>query len=73
MAGFITFTETGDTGKTKVFDVTNGSAHILGKVKWFAPWRRYCFFPNADCVFDMNCLNVIIDHIDELMAERKIR
>lgn len=23
-------------------------AKLLGEIRWWAPWRRYCFFPEAE-------------------------
>lgn len=44
------------TGKTFVWDVVNLSGGLLGEIHWHAPWRRYCFFPYPDMVWDRNCL-----------------
>jgi len=32
---------------------------ILGEVRWYAPWRRYCFFPLSGYPFDPECLTQI--------------
>lgn len=34
---------------------------LLGIVKWYGPWRKYCFFPNQanSTVFDAVCLQDI--------------
>ena len=59
--------------KTKAFNVRNKlSLDILGIVKWYAPWRKYCFFcNNHGLVFDAGCLADIQDFINGLMAERR--
>lgn len=41
----------------------------LGGIKWYAPWRRYCFFPTEDKLFDAGCLETITSKINELMNE----
>jgi hypothetical protein len=47
-------------GKTKVWTCrSNYNDHILGEVAWYAPWRKYCFFPNENTLFDHLCLNEI--------------
>lgn len=28
----------------------------LGVIKWYGAWRKYCFFPSSDTVWDNNCL-----------------
>ena len=35
----------------------------LGQVKWYAPWRKYCFFPASVTVWEEKCLNEISDFI----------
>ncbi len=42
----------------------------LGTIKWYAPWRKYCFYPGDSTVFDSKCLQDIQDKIDALMSER---
>jgi len=44
--------------KTKVWEVESRSGASLGEVKWYAPWRRYCFEP-LSCILDPSCLRVI--------------
>jgi hypothetical protein len=44
---------------------------MLGQVKWYANWRRYCFFPIEDSLFDASCLKEIEDFITALMDARK--
>lgn len=36
---------------------------VLGDIKWYGGWRRYCFFPNNDLllVFEEDCLRDIAD------------
>ena len=55
--------------KTKTFVVRNKAINsLLGTVKWYAPWRQYCFFPTpSDLVFSATCLADIQDFIRELM------
>lgn len=43
----------------------------LGEIKWYAQWRRYCFFPFDQVLFDASCLKEIQDHLNEMMAARK--
>jgi hypothetical protein len=60
--------------KTKQFEIKNKSGSGLGYVKWYAPWRKYCFFTSDDLsglVFDVGCLTDICNFINKLMAERK--
>jgi hypothetical protein len=67
---FLRFIEVGDTGKTKLYEV-GGRDVVLGQIKWFAPWRRYCFYPHADTLFDSSCLTEVNIFINTLMEGRK--
>lgn len=57
MKTYLNFQEVGVTksGKTKIVSVYSGAFNV-GTIKWFSKWRRYCFFPLSDMVFDINCL-----------------
>jgi hypothetical protein len=72
MSKYLCFEELAEKPKTKQFAVKNTLGFVLGCVKWYAPWRKYCFFNAAvELVFDAGCLAEIKDFIDELMSERK--
>ena len=43
----------------------------LGLVKWYAPWRQYCFFPENDTIFNPTCMETIIQFVKDLMKERR--
>ncbi len=70
---YLCFEELAAKPKTKQFAVKNKSSDsILGYVKWYAPWRRYCFFiAYSDVVFDAGCLGEIQDFINKLMELRR--
>ena len=64
---FEVYDTTGKTYKYKVWNKNN----VLGVVKWFAPFRKYCFYPHFQTVFDASCLADIQDFLNQLMQERK--
>ncbi len=71
---WITFLCTKDTGKTQVFEVqSNDSGFPIGTVGWYPSWRKYCFFPAANCVFETKCLQDIIEFINLEMVERSYK
>jgi len=71
---YIEFMEVGDTGKTKIWQVlSRKTAYVLGHIRWYGPWRRYCFFPSPETVFSIDCMEVISANIKYLMDERKQR
>jgi hypothetical protein len=58
--------------KTDVWDVhPMDGGFDLGQVKWFTGWRRYCFFPANDKVFEEECLRVIADFCEEKTRHHK--
>src|SRR5678815_689340 len=62
MKTHIVFTEVGASasGKTKVWNVVNtGGGTVLGSVKWWPAWRRYCFFPGHETVYDKSCMREV--------------
>ena len=71
---WIEFKECTSTKKTKSFAVLTLSkpVQMLGWVKWYAPWRKYAFFPKEFTVYETDCLKLITTFIDQLMVERKV-
>ena len=69
---YMEFDKIGDTGKTEIFNIlSKSSGFILGQIKWYGPWRQYCFFPSPHSVFNNSCMNDIIKFINILMMDRK--
>ena len=70
---FLYFVERDSKPKTKVFEVRNKMFNtFLGEIKWYAPWRKYCYFsPQSEFVYDAGCLADIADFLNDLMAERR--
>jgi len=59
-------------GKTKVVGIFSwSSGDRLGTVKWYGPWRQYCFYPEPDTVFNDVCLAKIIGFLATLNAEHR--
>lgn len=63
MARYLNFNETKDTGKTKCWDVKSLDGLKLGEIKWYASWRKYCFFTMPNCIFDIKCIKEITEFI----------
>lgn len=47
-----------ESGKTKLWLVI-GNDFELGKISFFGKWRKYCFYPNENTLFDNLCLSEI--------------
>jgi hypothetical protein len=57
--------------KTQVWQIQSKQKEFLGMVKWFSRWRKYCFFPAHDCVFEETCLKEIRQFLIDRMQERR--
>jgi len=58
--------------KTKIIAVVNiHHDEQIGEIKWFGKWRQYCFYPNGNTIWNVNCLNDVNSVITKLMEERK--
>jgi hypothetical protein len=57
--------------KTAVYACHNNSSGAeVGIVKWYGPWRQYCFFPARGTIFSKGCMEDVNDFIRQLMEER---
>lgn len=66
---YLSFELIGKTDKTLIYSILSGNTQ-LGLVKWYAPWRKYCFYTKDNCIFDINCLTEINDFIKALTNDR---
>lgn len=57
--------------KTRKFDVFGLTHRLLGHVKWWGAWRKYCFFPLDSMLFDNHCLNQIAEFCTLVTREHK--
>jgi hypothetical protein len=46
----------GERRKTARWTVFSDKGDVLGVVCWYSPWRRYCFRPRAETIFEEVCL-----------------
>jgi len=56
---WIRFDELTPNPATKRWAVTTKDDIQIGTVKWYGPWRKYCFFPMAETVYEQVCLRDI--------------
>ncbi len=69
---YVKFVERSRTTKTICWSCRNiRSDAELGIVKWYAPWRRYCYFPLCQAVYSVGCLADIQDFIENAMDARR--
>lgn len=60
-----------DGRKTSRWRLRSKTHEFLGEVRWYAPWRRYVFYPRNDALFDANCLWDIADFVAKETEKRK--
>lgn len=64
---YIYFRKIKDKPKTSVWlCYSNSSNEVIGTVKWYGPWRQYCFFPEPNTVFNITCHDHISNFIRQL-------
>jgi len=70
---WITIKKASKKGKTFVYDVYSDSGDIIGHVKWYVPWRKYCFFPleYSATVFEQVCLMDLSNYLAQLNIDHK--
>ena len=72
MSKWVEFVEINVEGKkTKTFKVTTKDGYRIAEIKWYSPWRQYCFFPEGNALFNIDCMRDISEFITQLMEERK--
>jgi hypothetical protein len=45
------------------------SGVVLGQVRWYRRWRRYCYFPLVHAVYSAECLRDIDEFIGQVAKE----
>lgn len=54
------------SGLTNIWAVENvRTQERCGLIRWHGAFRKYCFFPTNDFLFDASCLQAIVDHLNE--------
>lgn len=62
------------SGKTKVYEITTkDSSSILGYIKWHGAWRKYCFYPEGNTIFDSKCLEAISICLLDLTNQHQLK
>ena len=72
---YIQFIEGTPKPKTNTWEVvTRRGRAVIGEIFWYSPWRKYCFFPQPNTVYEWTCLREIaIFCQDETTLHNKIR
>lgn len=69
MAKWIDFIDGGmsASGKTRLWHVVpkQGDGTPIGVIHWYGPWRKYCFSPNRNTIYEQDCLRAIADYCEK--------
>ena len=57
--------------KTPIYYIFEFNTNCIGEIKWYAPWRKFCFFPDKDTVWDSKCLTDVLNQLDKINIEYK--
>ncbi len=53
--------------KTSIWECRNNrSQATLGLVKWYGPWRQYCYYPTVQAVYSPGCMDDMAHFIRQL-------
>lgn len=52
--------------KTQVWECRTNEDDFLGEVKWYSPWRQYCFFTEQGIVLAKSCIDDISHFVGQL-------
>jgi len=71
---YISFEQVSDTGKTTIWQCRNNNlGNHLGIIKWYGPWRQYCYFPTNQGIYSRGCMDDINGFMNQLMEARKVK
>jgi hypothetical protein len=54
--------------KTNIYQVQSRvgeSFIVIGFIKWHGPWRKYCYFPQPETIYDKGCMREIANFCDD--------
>lgn len=59
--------------KTDTWEIWSlDEASHIGQIRWYAPWRKYCFFPASQSVWEQDCLRFVAEFVEaETVKHRK--
>ena len=51
--------------KTPILNIIGLYGDDLGEIKWYGAWRKFCFYPNSNTIWDNKCLEELLNFITE--------
>ena len=59
--------------KTPIYYIFEYNANCIGEIKWYSPWRKFCFYPDKDTVWDNKCLNEVLLKLIDINQKYKLK
>lgn len=50
--------------KTPIYYIFEYNTNCIGEIKWYGPWRKFCFYPETATVWDSKCLTEVLQQLD---------
>lgn len=51
--------------------VNRRSGTTIGLIRWYGPWRAFCFFPEANTVWSCGCLADLHEALETIAQKHK--
>jgi len=69
---YVFFKKIASKPKTDVYEIIEKKEEsVLGIIKWYAPWRQYCFYPEGNTIWSKGCMQEVINFLILLKIKRK--
>lgn len=52
--------------KTPLYHIFEHNTNYIGEIKWYGPWRKFCFYPDKDTIWDNKCLTEVVNFLVKL-------
>lgn len=66
---FIIYEKRIEGRKTPILKILGAYSEDLGEIKWYGAWRKFCFYPSTDTIWDNKCLEELLKFINEYNSE----
>ena len=57
--------------KTPIYYIFEYNTNCIGEIKWYSPWRKFCFYPDKNTIWDSKCLVQIVEQLDNINLKYK--
>jgi len=55
--------------KTPILHIHSNEGYYLGDIKWYGAWRKFCFYPVSDTIWDDKCLLELLNFLEQYNKE----